>query len=219
MSQLVLDPRNATTEGLWRPRVPIPPPLRGFGRFPNTDGWLPGDLVLFSKVEPGLNQRAVMAAQERGGFDVLDARWQHAAVYLGEDGLCEATRAGVRVGSVLEYAGSHLLRVRRPGLDVHDQYRLCIKALTRLPDPYDFLGALSVGLLSLGGLWKPGLHAVLPPASGPVICSQLYAWSYQQVTGQFLIKPDPGRPLTPADLSLTANLRDIPAVWRQIVHG
>ena len=218
MPQLVLDPGDQTTVGFWKPQGPIPPVLRRVGRFPNTDDWLPGDLVLMSKIQPDLNQRAIIGAQERGGFEPLDARWQHAAVYLGENGLCEAAGSGVRVSSLItEYVGSHLLRVRRPDLDVHERYRLCMKSLTRTPEPYDWLGAFVLLLQSVSGFWRQGPRSVLPPHSGPVICSELYAWSYLQVASRLLVKPDPGRPLTPADLSMSTELEYVPVCWRQIV--
>src|ERR1700730_13201957 len=61
----------------------------------------------------------------KGGYAPLDARWTHAAVYLGDgQNICEATFTSILFGGrvafnpQLNYCGSHAIRVRRSTLVV-----------------------------------------------------------------------------------------------------
>ncbi len=42
-----------------------------------------------------------------------DARWHHAAMYIGDANICEATASGVNLVPIFDYVGTHLLRLRR----------------------------------------------------------------------------------------------------------
>lgn len=78
MSQSVLDPRTTYSIGSWRPPESLPLSLRAFGRFPNVDEWLPGDLVLLSALDRGRISQYIVNCQVQGGFAEVDARWHHA---------------------------------------------------------------------------------------------------------------------------------------------
>lgn len=66
-----------------------------------------------SSLQPDAVTRQIIAAQTRGGFGAEDARWQHAAVYLGDGYVIEATLRGVRYAPIYPYLGSYRLRLRR----------------------------------------------------------------------------------------------------------
>ena len=97
MEQCYLDPRR--TEDIteeWIPPGPIPGKVRQFGFYPNVDDWLPGDLILVSNIQPNWTHHVIERVQKLGGYSENDARWHHAAVYLGSNGeICEADVGGV----------------------------------------------------------------------------------------------------------------------------
>ncbi len=49
-----------------------------------------------SSVVPDAVTKQIINTQDRGGFSPDDARWQHAAVYLGHGYVMEATTHGVQ---------------------------------------------------------------------------------------------------------------------------
>jgi hypothetical protein len=85
MPQKVLHPSAEAIPGAtWIPPGPIPRALRAFGKFPNLDQWRPADLLLVASITPDAAVPQIVNAQARGGYAPEDARWQHAAVYIGE---------------------------------------------------------------------------------------------------------------------------------------
>lgn len=216
--QIILDPENRTVTGLWKPPGPIPPHLRQFGRFPDTSLWLPGDLLLFNAVHPGWIAQSIIQGQQRGGYAEEDARWHHAAVYLGDGiSICEAVACGVRHRPIYAYIlGNYRLRIRRDcALTPEDRWKIAIHSLTRLGSPYGFIrGILSLSYQSFTGYWQSrGKLPIL--GARAVICSQLYNDSYSLGTGRLLI-PSPTGTVKPADLSLTSKLADIATTWLTI---
>jgi hypothetical protein len=214
--QIVLDPKDTTTAGQWTPPGPIPPPLRQFGRFPDVSKWLPGDLVLFSTVHPGWISRSIIRGQERGGYALEDARWHHAAVYLGDGiSICEATRTRVKNRLIYPYLGGYLLRIRRDiALTPDERWQIAMQSLTRLGSPYSFWNIFWLTLQSFRGFWQPSNSP--PPFGGrAVICSQLFSDSYSMVTGRLLVKTPSGI-VKPADLSFAPQLTDVATTWLRI---
>ena len=177
--------------------------------------WLPGDLLLFSALHPGWSARSIMRGQQRG-YAEEDARWHHAAVYLGDGiSICEATARGVRDTSIYGYLGGYLLRVRRGiNLTSDQQWLIAMQSLTRLGSPYGFRSILSLAWQSWQGYWQPGNRLPLLGARA-VICSQLFSDSYSMVTGRLLVQ-GPSGTVTPAALSFTSQLADVPTTWLQI---
>lgn len=142
MRQLVLDPRctgSARPPNQSQPST-LPSAVRGFGFIPDFDAWLPGDLVLISKVAPNLVERQVVETQQRLGHAKPDAKWHHAAVYIGDRYLCEARPGGVRYHPVVESVDRNtLLRIRRNhDLTDAERFRVAIRALMRLSRPYSY---------------------------------------------------------------------------------
>ena len=214
--QKVLDPRESGASGTWTPPGQLPPWVRQFGRFPNIDSWQPGDLLLVSATRPPFASRAVISAQQSGGYRTEDARWHHAAVYIGgRIGLCEATLRGVGSGPIYPYIGKHLLRVRRdPALSREEGWEIAVSALTRLRSSYSFGSIVRHTLQAGSGFWKPSSHAHYSRTRS-VICSQLYADAYSMVTGKVLFNPANGE-VSPAFLSSTGNLVDVDLCWQTI---
>ncbi|MCH7693776.1 MAG: hypothetical protein IID50_10070 [Proteobacteria bacterium] len=216
MPQSVLDPKNKTVEGKWKPDGPLPRRVRKFGRYPNFADWHPGDLLLFHKSEkPSLVSKLIIKAQE-SSFDFEHARWHHAAVYVGDGFLCEANIfPGVQYRPIHDYVGKHCIRVRRDfALAEGEGFKLAIRSLTRLRETYGVLTALGLGLKALRGFWLPTTLAL---DSQGVICSRLYDIAYMAATGR-TISYTGGRPIIPADLSLTGNLEDVPVYWLEIAR-
>ncbi|MEK7246438.1 MAG: hypothetical protein AAB223_10520 [Pseudomonadota bacterium] len=218
MAQQILKPDDQTTAGEWKPDRRIGKRIREeFGRFPNFDEWRPGDLLLFH--DPrwfSFVSRLIVWAQ-RDGYGSNHARWHHAAVYVGDGFVCEASMiGGVRRLPLHAYVGKHWIRVRRDSrLSELDGYKIAIRAMTRLGQSYDF-GAilLLIGQL-IGGLWKrPTLALNFKGA----ICSRLYELAYWAAAGRTLHDTD-GRPIIPAELSRTDRLVDVAVHWRRITHG
>jgi hypothetical protein len=215
MSQRFLDPDAMTTRGLWSARGPLPQAVRTFGRYPDLALWQPGDLVLVSAIRPGCIARRIIAAQERGGFAPEDARWHHAAVYVGDGRICEATLRGVRTNDLYAYIGTHRIRVRRdPQLTPDDGYRIALAAFGRLRWYYSSWTLVRMLLQSLRGFYAEpvGLRFT---ASHSIICSMLYADAYSLVTRRVLGNTA-GETTTPAFLSSTALLEDVAVGWARI---
>jgi len=218
MPQSVLDPRQTVASGTaWSPQEPIPVRVRSFGLFPNVDDWLPGDLLLVSPIHPDWIDRQICQAQERSGYAPEDALWLHAAAYMGDGYLCEAGTSGVRYVPVSNYVGEHMIRLRRdPSLTDPERWRLAIQAVVRLGEPYDFLEILSVFKHSLSTSWTAAFRSQFSRNRRSVICSQLYADAFMTVTGR-LLSTNAHAAITPATLSLSTRLQDVPLHWKQIV--
>ncbi len=190
--------------------------MRAFGFIPDVSQWELGDLVLLSTAAPDLIQAAILKTQQRLGFAPSHAAWYHAAVYIGDYMVCEATRSGVQASSIFAYflaleRRPLRIRIRRDyGLSGAQAARLVIQALIRLK--YDY------SLLSNGFLWWHAATQGFTGAGAPrriplraTICSQLYADAYGIVTGKTL-SPSTDRNATPADLSASGLLRDVPGL-------
>lgn len=217
MPQITLDPRKATSDGdTWRPTSPLPVKVRRFGFLPNIDEWLPGDLLLVSPVDPDWIHRQITDAQTRCGYPEEDARWQHAAVYMGDGYICEASTNGIRYVSVFTYVGEHLLRVRRDfSLTNNERWRLAIQAVVRLGEPYDFRKILLIYRSSFSTSWTAAVRAQFYKRKRAAICSQLYADAFSAITGKLLFN-DVNGSITPATLSFSPLLKDVPLHWKRI---
>jgi hypothetical protein len=214
---LVLDPAVQSTIGFWTPPGPVPKQLRSFGRVPNIDQWLPGDLILVSAARPAFSSRGIIQAQEEGGFAPEHARWHHAAVYVGDLRICEATvLRGVVTEFLYRYIGSHLLRVRRPpGLKPDQHWQIAVNALFRLGQNYSAGTILKMFWRSRRGFWNPSGRLSPPISTQATICSQLYADAYSLTTRQALGNTA-GETPSPAFLSSTPQLQDVALGWYSI---
>ena len=216
MPQEVLDPRQIGVPAPPKsPPTTLPPVVRRFGYLPDFDAWRPGDLLLFSAVSPDRLQRRIVGTQEGLGYSADDARWHHAAVYIGDRHLCEARPGGVRYRPLVKAVDitSTLIRVRRaPSLSDDDRFRVAIRALTLLTRGYSYLAALRTWFRS----WKANRTARgLLPRSRAIVCSQLFHDAHLAVTRTSLV-PDEDDLVLPAELSASADLDDVSTPWASI---
>jgi hypothetical protein len=212
----ILDPRDVSPCGGWVPPGPLPPATRAFGAVPDFSAIQPGDLLLVTALKPGLVARGIRAIQTRGGYAAADAQWTHATIYTGNGRVVEATRSGVHPTAMYKYlTGGHLLLFRRsPDLTLEQGYQVAIRALEKCGRRYDNYSAVLLGLhAAFFGLWQT------PPWQPPrstCICSMLFADAFSWVTGKTIENRESGE-VTPAFLSQTQSLVDVPVTWHRIV--
>ena len=217
--QQVLDPANVASART-RPQSPprtLPPSVREFGYLPDFDEWKPGDLLLFAASRPGLVQRRIVSVQKAMNYSAADARWHHAAVYIGDRYLCEARPGGVRYHPVVESIGSStLLRIRRdPSLDDSQRFRLAIHALMRLSQPYSYASILRAFFRPV----NPNRFVLaLRPRQMALICSQLFHEAYMEATERTLVERA-DIDVVPAELSATDRLTDVPTSWVRLAES
>jgi uncharacterized protein YycO len=180
---------------------------------PSLDQLRPGDVLLVSALAKPLISRAIERVQERAGFDAWHAQWHHAAVYVGNQLICEAELGGVQIASVFKYtAGTHRLRFRR---DIHlselDSCKLALEAALKLGYGYNWRSIMQlVSQAHLG--WSGSSGRPKPLSERATICSQLYADAYGIVSASTLdSRAEMG--VSPAHLSMNRVLRDIPMTW------
>jgi hypothetical protein len=133
------------------PMRALPAATRSFGKLVDTTKLLAGDLLLSRDLKPDRISKLIYDVQRDGGYHVDDARWTHAAMYVGDgSNVVEATfdspmsGGDVRLTSLDAYCdGSYCLRFRRSRFlaTERDGWRVCVRALSRLKMPYDFLEA------------------------------------------------------------------------------
>lgn len=177
-----------------------------------------GDLVLTSALSPNLIQRSIRGVQEKGGYQVQDAQWEHAAMYIGRGVLCEATRKGVQPEMLSHYVGSHILRVRRDNtLSDQTRYELAIQALSLQGYSYGFWEIIRLIKAAHIGFNNSANSNGRTPGypSRAVICSELYADSYAKITKK-IIGNIAGGEVTPASLSTERLLTDVQLRWLDV---
>jgi hypothetical protein len=209
--QVVLDPAEPVAGPPIRPGRPLPMAARLFGRLPDTSVLLPGDIVLFNRIDRRFSHRAIERVQGRYGFAADDARWHHAAIYVGQDAVCEAGLGGVRFHTMLDRLTTYRLRVRRlPDLDERTRFDIAVQAMSNLRRRYGCreIMALLVGQTDLGARYL--VNRRFQPICS-VICADAYG-----VVGVALHTDVHRRPTLPADLSLSPILADVPLRWRPL---
>jgi hypothetical protein len=210
-----LDPRD-TSESTPHPDPPseqLPLAVRAFGFIPSLDALRPGDVLLVSAIHKAVVSSAIERVQRKAGFDAWHAQWHHAAVYVGNNLVCEAQLWGVRTASIFKYtAGTHLLRFRRDSkLDDLVSCKLALEAALKLKYGYNW-GSILQLLLQANTGWSGGSGRPRQLSDRATICSQLYADAYGVVTASTLdSKAEAG--ISPAHLSLNKTLVDLPMKW------
>ncbi|NIE63145.1 hypothetical protein [Burkholderia sp. Ax-1719] len=184
----------------------------------DVDALLPGDLVLTSEVTPGFVASSIRRVQGHGGYGHEHARWEHAAIYLGDGIVCEATRRGVNRQPLSHYVGSHDLRFRRDlGLTSDERYRVAIAALSFSDYSYnlwEIFRLIGVAHRGFGNKSNSVGRSVGFPKRA-VICSELFADSYAKVTKR-IVGNIAGGEVTPASLSADDTLSDVSVSWLAI---
>ena len=217
MPQLLLDPAHATSAKKVAPvSTTLPEHVRKFGYLPDFSLWQPGDLLLFSATRLNRAQRAIVQTQNRLGYAQDDARWHHAAVYIGDRYMCEAVPSGVRYHPVEDVVGQGLIRVRRDLQGSMAQgFRVAIKALMRLPKSYAFRSAIRSWLRSYGTEFVRAFSYDYRVERDAVICSQLFHDAYMETTSKTLVQRA-DRDVMPAELSACSGLTDIASAWLRL---
>lgn len=208
----MLTPEEPVRAGcIFSPDGELSAAVRTFGKFPNLDDWLPGDILLVSSRKPGLVQRQITSVQQCA-YGQSHALWHHAAIYMGNGFVVEATTRGVRYTSVSHYVGGHILSLRRnPDLSPHERWLVAIEAGVRLKQAYGFRDILQIYRRSFPALSRQIRPSVLRQADS-VICSQLCLEAHAGVT-QKLIVPLRVNPVVPAALSQSTSLLDVSLYW------
>lgn len=200
--------------------LPLPERVREAGFLPDIDALQPGDLILYSaRSKFNLVPAGISFVQGKGGYSWEHARWTHAAVYLGEFQICEATREGVALNELTKAMVDCCLRVRRGHhrgqfIDRETGWRTALFAVMRLHQRYDTGHAAGIANLARKGF---GQYRPEPPkgAADAVICSELFQDAYCRATNVQLQNPL-SREVTPAFLSATPLLKDVECNWRKL---
>lgn len=190
---------------------PIPRKVRDHGRALDPAMLEPGDLVLVSAKHPDFFGRLIRYHQSKL-FNPEHSKWQHAAVSGGRFEICEATRSGVKACEYWDYmTGAYDIKVRRlKGASADERSKLAYFAATNVRAPYSFLNAINMGaVLGNGNSWQ---RPILKTKG--VICSQLYFEACMRVG--FLLDKIPPENVSPAHLSMTPLLEDVPLKWISI---
>lgn len=175
-------------------------------------------MILVSAIKPSGIQRAITKVQLRGGYEQEDAQWQHAAVYIGRDSLCEANRHGVKVEPIWQYIGGHRIRVRRDNaLDDEARWHIVVNALTMKGYRYSYPSIIKLWWQSYAGFYR---STIKPESisSRARICSHLYADAYTKATKKVIYAGEDSPP-TPACLSFCKTFEDVPTYWVGIKKG
>lgn len=223
MPQLVLSPRRTATVGTWQPPTSLPLAVRQFGRFPDVNALLPGDLILTRSLKCDCISGRIHAAQVKGGQHWRDARWTHAAIYVGDRiRVIEANfdwvqrdQNGVKMAPLSDYVGGYRLRFRRlDGLTADQRWLIVIAAMSQLNTPYKFRYLISSLAASARGFWRDGDLENPSVARSGYVCSTLYQDSIAKVTGRLI--EETARICTPGTLSSTRTLTDVNVGWLKI---
>jgi hypothetical protein len=215
LTRLILDP---TTRGASGPRVElerVPKAIRDTECYPDLSMLQPGDLLLVSPLEPGWTARMIIGAQ-RQVHDEENARWMHAALYLGDNMVVEIDGGGVHVRPLFKYVLTHRMLFRRvidadgQDIDLITGYKIALKALRGFSQRYEFANIFvtAYDCLTLGSK-DPPLRAVRSRGS---ICSDFFNQAVFATIDRPAARLD-RNPLQPADLSASKLMRDIPVRW------
>jgi hypothetical protein len=215
-----LDPSSVSQKAnfaAWTPDGPIPESARNFGFCVDFKDLQPGDLVLVSRARRSVISWGIRKVQKKGGYNLFDAQWDHAAVYINSDTICEATRSGVRVASIFSYLGTHKIRVRRNlSLSPEERWGLVVNAIKQGDYAYGYTSILGLIWKASFGYWTKSRSRRLDYPKRAVYCSELYADAHVKACGVVLGNVDGGE-ATPASLSLDSTLSDVEIKWVRIV--
>ena len=211
----MLDPATPATSGcVWTPTAELHAKVRAFGKYPNIADWLPGDILLVSATDPDWIARIIINIQTQQ-YGAVHGRWQHAAIYMGNGFVAEATTHGVTYSPIEKYVGEYFLNVRRnPALTADQRWLVAIEAGVRLRTAYGFSDILSIYRSSFPMLRRQLRPKVMVQANA-VICSQLCQEAHATVTSQLLV-PFASSPAVPAALDQTTKLVDVALYWCSI---
>jgi len=219
-AQLELLP-DALPGGTTRVARALPAATRSFGKLLDCSVLRPGDLMLTRDLSPEWTGKLISEVQTKGGYAERDSRWSHAAMYVGDGAhVVEATfdspmgGGDVRLTTLDDYCQGHAaLRFRRSRFITSDVegWKLCVRAMSRLRLPYSFAKAIDMWFRVV--IRKTGFFDDQEkyPVSKAVICSTLYADSYNEITRRSL--GEVSGACVPAWLSVTDEFEDVKTQW------
>ncbi len=227
-----LDPAEAAQSGE-KPLVyskfaaSIPPDVIKFGYIPDLEAMKPGDIVLVQPKHPPAPptqplQFAKAAARGDAAWHIQDvqkkfqqganAKWVHAALYVGRDLVVEAVTPRVGVNPFSRYAPMHRIKVRRlPKLSARDAFDICVEALRRIGDKYDYEAIFGLALAYLGN--DPPEPELI---KSTFICSELIQKAFYYGGAKVVVNVGGQRMPTPADLAASSKLQDVAVKWRAV---
>jgi hypothetical protein len=221
--QIELHPGSAATSKASAARA-LPQATRRFGKLVNSTVLKPGDLLLSRELNPDRISTHITTVQVEGGYEEIDGRWTHAAMYVGDDSnVVEATFDGltsggsVRLTSLDTYCeGAHALRFRRSKFvkDDRDGWRVCIRALSRLKEPYSFVHLVEMwfNVVFRGkGFYSDERYG---HAADAIVCSTLYADAYNEALRRSL--GEVNGLCVPAWLSASDEFEDLDVPWTRL---
>ena len=177
---------------------------------PNFSDWRDGDIILVHRAADAAGH-ALQAAQALSLSPVTRAGsvWSHAAVYVGDGMVVDATIAsGVSLRSIWAYCQAREVRVRRlsdPSIPATDVDEIALAARRHIGEPYSVLQAIVSKLV-------PGTV----PTPNALYCSTLVGLVVAEATGVDLSSDPDHQPLHPATLAAHVELADVPLEWRHL---
>lgn len=219
--RMILDIEAVTSssvlEGTVSPNRRLPEGIRQAGYIPNLPDFRVGDLILYWPRKPKWRHRVIRNTQLKV-YNDTEARYVHAAVYLDDFLVCEAVGGGVRIDTLLDALPDYRLLVRRPKYkDDEDEFKVAMRSLMRLSQPYSYGYLWTVFRHALRGLHKdrfPGIKDRFG-AGLATICSMLYADSFAEATNRAAVSMSAGIVL-PADLAASDNFDTVSVRWRRL---
>lgn len=211
-----LDIRNVDASKVSMQRSPVgplPKYLRQQKVFPDYEKALIGDLVLVSPFRPSVTQNLIMTHQlERYGEE--HAMWTHAAIYIGNSNICEATTAGVKVSQIENYLENYSVKFRRASFkNETDRFRVSIAAVTKLRQGYNWKSILNFASDHMAKGMPRRLALPMKQAKKAAFtCSGLFYEAFFEVT-EATCTNSVSFEICPADLSASQKLNDVPIGW------
>ncbi len=177
---------------------------------PNFSDWRPGDIALAHRTPDAIG-RGIQAAQAISFSPVTQAgsAFSHAAIYVGEGMLVDATLAhGVSYQSVWNYCQTRALKVRRishPNIPMEDIEEVALEAQRHIGKSYSLLQAVVSKLV-------PGTT----PQPNALYCSTFVGLVVANATGLDLSHDPAHQPLHPGTLAAHPFLTDVLVEWRHL---
>lgn len=183
---------------------------------PDEAALLPADIVLIAS-DGAKVSRWIEATQRLGGFAEHHAIWTHAALYIGNDRVVEATpKGGVRVAPLSEVTLGGVALVRRlPSADptIDWRYRIIVHAMQGLGQNYSLDAVPWLAWTAWRRrLWRPSPNV---DPSTVTICSNVIRDAYLSAADANLV-PNGAGVAWPADLSQSPRLVDVSAGWVKV---
>jgi len=190
----------------------LPRKVRNFGYHPPLSQFEPGDLLLFSPKAPSMASRYILQDQQEY-FGEPDARWTHAAVYIFDGMIIEATpRNGTALAFLHRYLPTHDILVRRHMTITPVQLtHIVFHAFKRIQAGYPLI---PLAFYLIRG-WTYTIRPFDPKNYN--ICSELFHKACMAAT-RMALQGCPVDGLTkPAHLSATPSLSDVDIHWMKLL--